>query len=312
MRQHGFTLIELLVVLSIMALLAGMLMPIVGIAQRMSKRQAAIVQMNAVGVALESFKRDAGAYPWQTHPVDDAGPWVNELAYRLMHQLESGLSVLQTDLKSVRDAYAVGGSCRIAAANIDQPKNMVSLTGAYSNTSEKPRLAILLNRLASERASVAVLCGNTGIVRTVPDAGKPWKDGTAVLASPTSRGWCDDYLRGQLRRKEYTLDGDGVPDAVIDPYGAALVYVHAIRNGVVGTLHQDVEGPLSAEWFALHAGTRGLTTSKASDIRTHAARQHLSSYELWSAGPDLRFHALRNDPLNRDNLAAIDWQKGLQ
>ena len=315
MRQGrlGFSLIELLVVLSIMVLLAGMLMPILGIARRTAKRQAAVVQMNAIGVALDAFKRDAGTYPWQVHPADEAGPWGNALAYRLMHRLDDANEhpKLRQDLSYVRTAYRPGGDCWIAGTSIDQPRKALSMTSTYS-TKDKTRLATLLNRLASERACVAVLGGNTGILRTVPDGGGPWKDGSAVLDNPKSRGWCDDYLGGQLRRAEYTLDKAGVPDAIVDPYGGALVYVHAVRNGVVGTLHQDVEGPLMADWFALQAGTRSLTTSRASDIRPHAARQHLAGYELWSAGEDRRFHALRDDAANRDNLAAVDWQRGLQ
>jgi hypothetical protein len=77
-------------------------------------------------------------------------------------------------------------------------------------------------------------------------------------------------------------------------------------------LHQDLEGQISAEWFGFQPRTRIATENKASDVRTHAARQHVSNHELWSAGEDKRFHAMRDDPANKDNVAATDWQRGLR
>ncbi len=314
--QAGFTLIELIVVVSIIAILAGMFAPIIGIARRTAKRQAAVTMMNKVEVALTAFRKDAGALPWQGNPVDAAGPWGNELAYRLMHQLDAGeLAKLKQDLYDARQAYRPSGSRHITAATFDQPRNTYSMsvaTAAWGGANDRTTASIIANRLGAERAAVGVMSGFLGITATAPNGGGVWQDSGAILGSPSSRGWADDYLAGQLRRNDYNLDGNGLPEAILDPYTVPLVYIRAIANGVQGMLHQDLEGQISSEWFGFQPRTRITTEDKASDVRTHAARQHVANHELWSAGEDQRFHAMRNDPVNTDNVAATDWQRGLQ
>jgi prepilin-type N-terminal cleavage/methylation domain-containing protein len=315
-RRSGFTLIELIVVVSIIAILAGMLAPIIGIARRTAKRQAAVTMMNKIDVALTAFRKDAGALPWQSNPVVDDGPWNNQLAYRLMHQLDAGeLAKLKQDLYDVRQAYQPSGSRRITAATFDQPRNTYSMdiaTAAWGGVNDRTTASIVANRLGAERAAVGVMSGFVSITATAPNGGGVWQDSGAILGSPSSRGWADDYLAGQLRRSDYSLDASGLPDAILDPYTAPFVYIHATINGVQGMLHQDLEGQISAEWFGFQPRTRIATENKASDVRTHAARQHVSNHELWSAGEDKRFHAMRDDPANKDNVAATDWQRGLR
>jgi hypothetical protein len=46
-----------------------------------------------------------------------------------------------------------------------------------------------------------------------------------------------------------------------------------------------------------------------SDIRTHAYPGFESGFELWSAGPDQRFHAVRGESVNRDNTTVTLYRK---
>lgn len=54
-RRQAFTLTELLVVISILALLAGLLMPVIGRVRGASKRSACTSNLRQVGVALRLY-----------------------------------------------------------------------------------------------------------------------------------------------------------------------------------------------------------------------------------------------------------------
>jgi prepilin-type N-terminal cleavage/methylation domain-containing protein len=60
LRHSGFTLIELLVTMAVIAVLAGMLMPMIGSAQRGAKRTNTQNLLRKVEVALAGFKGDVG------------------------------------------------------------------------------------------------------------------------------------------------------------------------------------------------------------------------------------------------------------
>lgn len=60
---RGFTLIELLVVISIIAILAGILLPAIGAVRRAAKRAGTQSLIKRIEVALEAFKRDTTMYP---------------------------------------------------------------------------------------------------------------------------------------------------------------------------------------------------------------------------------------------------------
>ncbi|MEP7246136.1 MAG: type II secretion system major pseudopilin GspG [Gammaproteobacteria bacterium] len=64
-RAHwcGFTLLELMVVLLILGLLASIAAPRVAKYLRQAKMQAAKIQVDALGAAVDSFHLDTGRYP---------------------------------------------------------------------------------------------------------------------------------------------------------------------------------------------------------------------------------------------------------
>lgn len=59
----GFTLIELLIVISVMAILAGMLLPVSGAASRRYKISRVTGELHQIATSIETYKMDVGSYP---------------------------------------------------------------------------------------------------------------------------------------------------------------------------------------------------------------------------------------------------------
>lgn len=68
MRRTGFTLIELLLVISIIAVLAGLLIPIIGMARRAAKDAKCQSQMATISAAIARYKDVNGTIP-ERHPA---------------------------------------------------------------------------------------------------------------------------------------------------------------------------------------------------------------------------------------------------
>jgi len=336
-RHHpGFTLIELLVVLTIIGTLLMLALPIVGIAQRAAMRANTENLMRKVEVALGGFKADVGHYPWQERAVADlsmsGAAWGNELAYRLRHVMTAGeRQALVVDRLAVQATFASGGSQDWSAAAtrslITQPDWPGSITGTYL-ASNQAGYAQGLNRLSLERSLVGLMSGNTGI-RGVTWSGGAWSAGAKILAAPQSRGFCDDYLKGDLRSADFTTQSItvagqplSVPWSIIDPYREPLVYIHALVNGVTGQYPypffitedwgQRAYRRIDTRWFGLSPQVRSVTSTQDSDARDSAASVYVANFELWSGGADRRFHAHRSEVVNRDNISAEPFWKELK
>jgi general secretion pathway protein G len=70
-RQRAFTLVELLLVLSILALLAGLVLPkLTGVGEK-AKVKATIGQIGAFKTALDLFEAEVGQYPPSSSGLND-------------------------------------------------------------------------------------------------------------------------------------------------------------------------------------------------------------------------------------------------
>jgi len=76
--QHGaFTLVEMLVVIAIIAIMASILVPVVGRAKTKSKVAAARVEMAGLELAIKSYHNDYSRWPVPKKPSGSSG-WANK------------------------------------------------------------------------------------------------------------------------------------------------------------------------------------------------------------------------------------------
>ncbi|MDP8263390.1 MAG: type II secretion system protein GspG [Candidatus Ancaeobacter aquaticus] len=69
-RNNGFTLLELLAVIAIVIILAGILIPSVGVVRKKAKSARAQADIESLCVALKMLEADFGLYPTATNPND--------------------------------------------------------------------------------------------------------------------------------------------------------------------------------------------------------------------------------------------------
>lgn len=293
--QRGFTLIELLVAISVLAILAGMAMPMVGLAKRTAARKNTESLLAKVETGLRLFKVDMSIYPFQDHPTTAAAfPAAdNRLGWALAHDLTvAERADLDDDLAKARKAYGPGGAHALAMSDIDP------VVGTY--TPDLRTHAGAVNRLATERATLAILSGNTSV------KGLRNKPTTSVITGAKSSGYASDYIGSDLAREQ--LQGERVVDLFRQP----LVYICPVIPPMRRIIPADTDRPIDIDYYGLTASGRKATTSLASDMRDTAPQRLRFRYELLSAGPDRAIQPQRDEAANRDNLVLGEIRGELQ
>jgi prepilin-type N-terminal cleavage/methylation domain-containing protein len=128
MRRSGFTLVELLLVVAIIAVLAGLLIPIIGYARKAARTSKCEAQLGGIKAALELYRNANGTYPEKhanfatafakpgggandryhlASEVTGADQWV-AVAQGLLELLQSVDQGNYRDLASLRDPFTGG------------------------------------------------------------------------------------------------------------------------------------------------------------------------------------------------------------
>lgn len=333
-RHSAFTLIELLIVMSIMAVLAGMLMPMITSAQRGAKKTNTQNLLRKVEVALSGFKGDVGHFPWLARSaagtVEANAPGSNDLAFRLHHTMTSAeLDALAADRAAVPAVFRGGSQDWTAggASLVNQPGYAAGGVAADQLLRNRIGQGMVLNRLSIERALVGIMSGNTAITG-VAYSGGAWGPGPAILTAPRSHGFTDDYLGSDIQAKEFTTRSltigattIEVPHDIVDGYERMpVVYIHSQVNGVKGgfpypfyesNLLRGTFPRIDAGYYALTPTNRAITSTLDSDARDAADRPYIAEFELWSCGPDRTFSFQRDAAVNKDGISAQACWKGL-
>jgi prepilin-type N-terminal cleavage/methylation domain-containing protein len=130
MRRHGFTLVELLLVIATIAVLAGLLIPMIGYARNSAKNAKCESQLANIKATLSLYKDANGQFPERYVPPGEtrdvyedtfkvSGNYVmadvvgssgwKTIAEALLAQLQTVDRDNYRDLKSLRDPFLTGG-----------------------------------------------------------------------------------------------------------------------------------------------------------------------------------------------------------
>lgn len=161
----GFTLIELLTVIAIVGVLAALIFPSVGAANRAAKKGKSRVQFSQWAVAMEQFKQEYGYYP----PIDGGGV-PNKINPARFAGALTGKRLDGTPFASNTDADLAGNTKMIAFYSIGENElsaDRTQLVDAFGNAD----IAVLYDKdgdgliKAADGARVAVAAlGGTALI----------------------------------------------------------------------------------------------------------------------------------------------------
>ncbi|MFZ2653504.1 MAG: type II secretion system protein [Victivallales bacterium] len=90
MKRKSFTIVELLVVISIIAILAGLLLPAISGVRNKAKKTKAKAQCNAIAMAIKSYESTYGLLPWGPDGTTDTASSTPNAAIWAPEKLPNG------------------------------------------------------------------------------------------------------------------------------------------------------------------------------------------------------------------------------
>lgn len=239
-------MIELLVAMSIIAVLVGMLAPMIGVVRRSTERTSTQVVLKKVDTALRMFKTDWQVYPGQMSYAAAAGDHGNRLGYSIGSDLDTTQrSAILGDATSAAAQYNY--ACTGGGSPVESGTQPSTLTYRSSDIVNEPNLynsgyytcyAALVNRMAREQVRLAAVSGNLwlrgAVVSNTDTSIVANRLATSVFSTPASGsyangpGWAHDYLAGELEKRY--RDGN----AILDAWKRPLTYVCQVVPGVSG------------------------------------------------------------------------------
>jgi prepilin-type N-terminal cleavage/methylation domain-containing protein len=199
-QRHAFTLIELLVVISIIAVLAGLLLPVVNKVLNNAKKTQAKAAETQIVSAITSYQTDYGAYPV---PAPAAGGTPMDTTYNDSQKNNTLFLVLRalnqdyatTGLNTRRTVYFEGPDAKSLTVPTGGfvPANAAAPTGNLGDTSEgTPQVGDFLDpwggeyfiRIDSNYTNAVDNPYTTDEAATTSDIGTETSTSTTVLRHP--------------------------------------------------------------------------------------------------------------------------------
>ena len=198
-KRRAFTLIEMLAVIAIIATLAALIVPAVGIVSKKRKIAVAQAELGQIQSAIESYKAKTGFYPPDNHLV--AGNAVNAVTNQLYYELEG---TILTNIGGVDYYVTIDGNSQIPVTGFPAlygQSGVTTVTG-FANSSRNTRSSdeaaaavnfltkglrpLQIAQLASGGKTLGVI-----IVCSVPweDASTPPISSSVSQAPPTVNPW---------------------------------------------------------------------------------------------------------------------------